>query len=174
MKIFHHFILLALLGLATSASAQWMWLDKDGHKIFSDRPPPTDIPDDKILKHPHIVEKPLVITADQNGDSMGGSPDANSQNDSAPPHTETAADRELQARKKRAAEAEQARQAANNERQAKARADNCNRAKQGMNTLNSGVRLSRVNDKGEREFLDPADIAAERQRNQELINSECN
>ena len=34
------------------AQAQWQWIDKDGRKVFSDRAPPSDIPDKNILKQP--------------------------------------------------------------------------------------------------------------------------
>ncbi|MFX6884193.1 DUF4124 domain-containing protein, partial [Acinetobacter baumannii] len=34
------------------AAAQWQWIDKDGRKVFSDRPPPQEIPEKNILKQP--------------------------------------------------------------------------------------------------------------------------
>ena len=34
--------------------AQWLWLDKDGKKVFSDRPPPSDIASNRILKQPGV------------------------------------------------------------------------------------------------------------------------
>jgi len=34
------------------AAAQWQWIDKDGRKVFSDRPPPSDIAPNRILKQP--------------------------------------------------------------------------------------------------------------------------
>ena len=47
-------VVLALAGsvLTIPALAQWQWLDKDGRKVFSDRPPPPDIPQKSILKEP--------------------------------------------------------------------------------------------------------------------------
>ena len=32
--------------------AQWQWVDKDGRKVFSDQPPPPDVPAKNILKQP--------------------------------------------------------------------------------------------------------------------------
>ena len=36
--------------LATSAFAQWTWLDKDGRKVYSDKAPPADILDKNIMR----------------------------------------------------------------------------------------------------------------------------
>ena len=42
----HKLLLLALACTwATGAFAQWQWLDKDGRKVFSDRPPPSEVPE---------------------------------------------------------------------------------------------------------------------------------
>ena len=50
----HKLLLLAVACTWTmGAAAQWQWIDKDGRKVFSDRPPPQDIPEKSILKQPH-------------------------------------------------------------------------------------------------------------------------
>ena len=41
-----------LLCLTPTVFAQWQWLEKDGHKVFSDRAPPPDIAEKNILKRP--------------------------------------------------------------------------------------------------------------------------
>jgi hypothetical protein len=43
-----------------------------------------------------------------------------------------------------------------------------------MASLRSGMRVARINDKGEREVLDDAQRNAQIQRTQEAINSNCN
>ena len=45
---------LALLALfsSLSAQAQWQWVDGTGRKVFSDTPPPADLPEKSILKRP--------------------------------------------------------------------------------------------------------------------------
>ena len=49
----HKLLLLAVACTwAMGAAAQWQWTDKDGRKVFSDRPPPPDIPEKSILKQP--------------------------------------------------------------------------------------------------------------------------
>ena len=42
-----------------------------------------------------------------------------------------------------------------------------------MRTLDSGVRIARTNEKGEREFMDDAARAAEAKRTQDIIASDC-
>ncbi|MBX9817281.1 MAG: DUF4124 domain-containing protein, partial [Burkholderiaceae bacterium] len=59
------------------------------------------------------------------------------------------------------------------ERVAKAKIENCARAKQAKATFDSGVRLSRTNAAGEREVMDDAARAAEAQRIQGIINTDC-
>jgi hypothetical protein len=56
---------------------------------------------------------------------------------------------------------------------AAAKADNCARAKFSKATVDSGLRLSRVNSKGEREIMDDAARAAEAKRLQEIIAADC-
>ena len=64
MKL-HKYILVALACFwSAGAMAQWQWLDKDGRKVFSDRPPPQDIAQDKILKQPRFVPAARTAPAD--------------------------------------------------------------------------------------------------------------
>jgi hypothetical protein len=55
----------------------------------------------------------------------------------------------------------------------KAKVENCARAKQAKANFNSGVRVSRINEKGEREVLDDAARAIEVKRIQAIMNSDC-
>ena len=72
------------------------------------------------------------------------------------------------------AEAEQAAKAkAEQDRVAAARAENCTRAKSQLATLESGIRLTRANAKGEREFLDDKQRADETRHARDTIRSDC-
>ncbi|WP_019562115.1 hypothetical protein [Caldimonas manganoxidans] len=51
--------------------------------------------------------------------------------------------------------------------------ENCTRARNYLQTLESGVRLTRTNAKGEREFLGDEARAAEVARTRELIAANC-
>ncbi|MBP8183230.1 MAG: DUF4124 domain-containing protein, partial [Rhodoferax sp.] len=41
-----------MASLCFAASAQWQWVGKDGHKVFSDRAPPPEVQEKDILKRP--------------------------------------------------------------------------------------------------------------------------
>jgi hypothetical protein len=159
---------------AISASAQWQWVEKDGRKIFSDRAPPAGIPDKDILKRPAgatlPATAPLLISSPEA--AAGSKPVASPAAKASAPKL-SGKDTELEAKKKKAEEEEAAKKKAEEEKVAKAKAENCERAKSGLATIQSGVRLSAVNAKGEREVFDDARRASESKRAQEIIDSNC-
>jgi hypothetical protein len=55
----HVLSLLVAVLLPFGATAQWVWLDKDGSKVFSDRAPSGSIPEKNILKRPNQVQPEL-------------------------------------------------------------------------------------------------------------------
>lgn len=89
----------------------------------------------------------------------------------------TGRDEQLEAKKKQAEkqaqEAAQAKKKAEDDRIASARAGNCERAKRAKATLDSGVRIATTNAKGEREIMDDKARAAELQRIDGVIRSDC-
>lgn len=156
-------LLLTTLTLTLAAppalAQQWMWRDKAGRVTASDRPPPRDIAEKDILQRPMPESRRVASVA----------PAASAASAAAP----TALEREVQARKK-ATEAEQAAKTrADEERNAARRAENCRNARNNLATLESGVRVARTNDKGEREFLEDAARNEEIRRAREVIASEC-
>lgn len=160
----HKLLLLALTCFwATGALAQWQWVDKDGRKVFSDRPPPQDIPEKNILKQPHMAGQPRPVAATTSADTPAATP--------AP--TDLGKDKRLEENKAKAEAAEAAKKKADEERQAKARADNCARAKRAKAQLAEGRLVSHVNAQGERSFMDDATRTAELRRADEIIASDC-
>ena len=85
----------------------------------------------------------------------------------------TGVDKELEEKARKAEEAEKAKRAAEEQKVAQAKAENCQRARQGRATLDSGIRVARLNEKGEREIMDDKMRAAEQQRMQTAIESDC-
>ena len=71
------------------------------------------------------------------------------------------------------AHAELMKKKAADEENAKLRADSCTRAKQAKATIDSGVRLTVTNDKGEREIMDDNARAAETKRLDGVIARSC-
>jgi hypothetical protein len=157
---------------AAQAHAQWKWRDKDGRVTVSDRPPPRDVADKDILGRPAAEMRRVSVEASAAAASAAASA-ATSAGTGAAPVAKAPLDRELEARRK-ATETEAAAKAkADEEKQAARRADNCKRARSQMATLDSGQRMARVNDKGEREVLDDSARAEETRRAREIIASEC-
>lgn len=154
--------------LPLSALAQWQWIDKSGRKVFSDQSPPPDVPARNILKAPGgrmpaAEPEPAAATAAP----------AAAQPQTGTTLKVTGRDKELEARKKQAEAAEAEKKKAQEVARAEAKAENCKRAREAKATLDSGIRLSRVNAQGEREILDDNQRSAEGQRLQAIIGSDC-
>jgi type IV secretory pathway VirB10-like protein len=155
-------LILATLLAALPAQAQWKWRDKDGRITVSDRPPPREVPDKDILSRPAAAPRPAA--------SPASAPAPAAPAASAPM---TALEREVQARRRAAEEEKAAKAKADEERNAARRAENCRQARNQLAALESGQRIARTNDKGEREVLDDAGRAQETQRARDVIASEC-
>jgi hypothetical protein len=144
------------------AAAQWKWKDARGQTVISDTPPPREIPERDVLQKPSLVLQ---------RSSAAPTPVASA------PAADTVAkakvDPELEARRKKAETEQQEKQKAEDAKFAAARAENCQRARSHMSTLESGIRLSRTNESGEREILDDKQRADEMQRTRQIIASEC-
>ena len=170
MKIISVALALALLGVYSSAIAQWQWVDKEGRKVYSDRSPPPDILDKDILKRPSGAAKAAAIAARDTAPITSNGAALPAAAASGPA---LGVDKDLEAKRKAALEADAAKRKADEERFTKTKAENCKRAKQGKATLDSGVRLSRPNAAGESEVMDDAARAAEMRLIQTSIENEC-
>jgi hypothetical protein len=148
--------------VCTAATAQWQWVDGSGRKVFSDTPPPPGIPEKDILKRARSLSPAPVVTA----------PAMAPATSAAAPQI-SGRDEQLEAKKKQAEAQEQAQKKAEAEKFAKARQDNCERAKRSKATLDSGVRIGTTNAKGEREIMGDPARAAELKRTNEVIRSSC-
>ena len=173
MKLLQTLLGMALVGACVAASAQWQWIDKDGRKVFSDRAPPVDVLDKNIVKRPQS-RGPSTPAAE--AAATAGAEAAQANPGAASPTVPTkggGVDKELEAKKKQATDAEIAKRKAEEERVTKAKIENCARAKQGKTAYDSGVRISRLNAAGEKEILDDAARAEELKRIQSVIAADC-
>ena len=175
MKFAHWLVLGCVCLLPLSASAQWQWIDKSGKKVFSDQAPPPDIPEKNILRR--AGSPPPARTGFSSAPADGA---ASSDEAAAPQAREAAAapkppavDKELEEKTKKAKAEEKTKQEAETQKNAKIKAENCERARQGKATFDSGIRVAKVNTKGEREIMDDAARAAEQKRLQSIIESDC-
>jgi Domain of unknown function (DUF4124) len=158
-------VLVALVGIAAAsdAVAQWKWRDSTGRVTVSDTPPPRDVAEKDILQRPSPVAARRAAAA--------SAPQAfASAVAAAPPNP---LETEVEARKRKAEEEQKVKKKAFEESNAHARAENCTRARSQLRSLEDGMRLARVNEKGEREILDDKGRAAEIQRARQIIASDC-
>jgi len=163
--------------LPLGAHAQWQWLDKDNKKVFSDQAPPPDIPEKNILRRPSPPPKRLNFSAPPAAgdatDTAAASPPAAPAPVPAVPAKGAGVDKELEEKARKAEEAEKAKQAAEAQKIAQAKAENCSRARQGKATMDSGIRVARVNAQGERIIMDDEARANEQKRLDSVIAADC-
>ncbi|MBX3634460.1 MAG: DUF4124 domain-containing protein [Rubrivivax sp.] len=163
---------LLTMALAAPALAQWTWRDASGQINASDRPPPKEIPEKDILSRPQpqaeVRRAPVVA---EPASAPTSTPAATPATPAAP--VRPTQDRELEARKRAAEQEQAARQRAEDKKLAEQRAENCRRARSHLAALESGQRIARMNDKGEREVLDDKGRADEMRRAREIMSSDC-
>ncbi|MFZ5520135.1 MAG: DUF4124 domain-containing protein [Pseudomonadota bacterium] len=153
--------LAALLTAFTGpAAAQWKWRTPDGRVQYSDRPPPPGVAEKDILQQPRGAARPATTP------SPAASPAAASP-------AAAASDPELEARRRKEKEQQDAQRKAEEDKLAKQRAENCQRAQGYLRSLNDGIRIARTNAQGEREILNDEQRAEETRRTQQIIASDC-
>jgi hypothetical protein len=165
-------LLLVAWTLSLSAAAQWQWIDKDGRKVFSDRPPPADIREKDILKQPGGRVRAPVAGVPAEASAAGAALTAAPTVKTLAPRL-SGKDTELQARKNQLEQDEADKKKADEEKVSAAKTENCERAKKGLSSLQSGVRVSMVNAKGEREIMDDNARTAESKRLQGIVDDDC-
>lgn len=161
MELHKALVFIAGCVLSIAASAQWQWLDNSGNKVFSDRGPPPDIPAKNILRQPGGTVKAKPVAATEAPASAASAPKI------------SGTDKALEEKKKQAEDAEAAKRKAEADKNAAAKAENCTRAKQSKANFDSGIRIARTNEKGEREILDDNARAAELKHIQDVISADC-
>lgn len=171
---------------AATAAAQYQWVDKDGRKVFSDRPPPMDVPQKNILKEPRALAParsapaaaPAAADHTESAPAVasGAAGAAGTEGTSAQPKA-SGTDKQLEDAKAKAEEEEKAKKKTEEEAKAKkdaqVRADNCQRARQAKTALEPGRLVATTNAQGEKVFMDDAKRAAELQRAEKTIQTDC-
>jgi hypothetical protein len=157
--------LLTLTALPAQAQAIWKWRDKDGRMQISDRAPPPEVAEKDILQRPPSASAVAAAQAAQAA-SLSASGTGPAQTDA-----------ELEARKRKASQEQatqrQAKQTAEAERLNAAKADNCQRARSQLAMVESGQRMSRPNEKGERVAMDDRARQDEAERARLIMRDNC-
>ncbi|EHR72382.1 hypothetical protein BurJ1DRAFT_3575 [Burkholderiales bacterium JOSHI_001] len=150
------------------AQAQWVWKDANGQVHASDLPPPRDVPTANIVSRPidNIVRRaasPAPAAA-----ASGASSPAMVATDNKP-----RVDPELEVRRRKVEQEQAAKKKAEDDKLASQRADNCQRARSALASLESGVRMVRTNASGEREVLDDKARNEEIARARAVVAADC-
>jgi hypothetical protein len=172
------FVLMMLSCLPMLVNAEvYKWRDKDGSIKYSDTPPPSNVKIEavgkKVVKPTQSAPAPAAPAVA--GDSKAAplpTPDSAAKpqikgEDAKDPAQEAAKlkQRNDEIEKKNKAE---------KEAQAKLKAENCRAAKSNYETFKQGGRVSRTNEKGEKEYLDDKQLQDGMAEAQKQINSNCN
>ncbi len=139
--------LLALLLLPSPAAAQYQWRDAQGKMVFSDQPPPASIDRSQVLREPDPARTAAARAA------TAAQPPATSTE--RPPAS--LADRDMAFRKRQMEQQEAARKLAAEQAKAQEKKTACADNRDTIRTLESGMRVSRVDANGERSFLSDAE-----------------
>jgi hypothetical protein len=152
------FFLILLLAVPSAFAQQYKWRDADGKVRYGDVPPP-GVKAER-LKGPATGSAPAPAASAAKKD---GAKDAAGK---ALTPEQAFRKRQEDAEKDREKQA-QADQAAQQKR------ENCEQAQTALRTLESGQRISRTDSKGERYFLDEAQVARETEKARQAVAQSC-
>lgn len=151
---------LPLLLISPASFAQYQWRDGNGRMVFSDQPPPHDIDPAKVIRRdPGRLTPPASSSAGSAPKPEAGSASSSANAKSGPTASapESFADRQLDAKRKAQEKAEAERKKKEQAEQEAKVARACEDMRTEVRTLETGMRVTRVNAQGEREFLSDED-----------------
>jgi len=178
-------MLSVLVALPIAVNAEvYKWKDKDGVTRYSDTPPPSN-----VQKLPVSSKKPVVAPSTAATPIESAAPAAPTEgakgaapataaapapaSDSVDAKKKPAASPETDAIKRQKEAEEEKKKAEKKEAELKQKQQNCDNAKKNLANYKIGGRMSRANEKGEREYLGDADIAAGLEQAQKEIDEFC-
>jgi hypothetical protein len=153
--------------LAAEVAAQWAWKDDNGRLVFSDRPPPGSIKPEQIVRQPGGSSTQSVL---RSGEDL---PRDTTKVDASKAAPRTTAEREMEFRKRQTERAEAEKKSAEQQQLAQRRQQECERSRGYLRALEDGVRITRTDGQGNREFLDDSQRNAEMARVREMIARDC-
>ena len=159
MKTLYSCLFLSLALVSGTCSAQWLWIDANGTKVYSDQAPPSGIPDKNVLKRPNAQAYTAPTTSPSS--SAADKKEGLTAKNAASATSSSQETKQLEAQK------------ALLEKQKAAKAERCKYAKQELAGLRSGARIAVFNDKGEREFMDDKKRAEEVKNKQKVVETDC-
>jgi hypothetical protein len=158
--------LLLGMGVASLSHAQYVWLNDQGVKQFSDMPPPASVPKNRILKAPPGSPRPPATAADAPADDNAAAPAAKENKGPM-----TTAERNADFQKRKAEQAAKEKKEADEAQAAADKAKNCERARAYAKSLESGERVSKLDKNGEKAYLTDQQRAQEAQEAKRYLDA---
>ncbi len=153
--------LIVVVSLAAKpVAAQWVWKDEGNRTVISDQAPPASIPLKNILKTPRGSR--LAPRTIDSAEAAPAEPKPDVKKDDGP---KTWAEKDLEYKKRQKEAAEASKKQEEETAKATAKQERCKAIRNNQAGLESGVRIARTNEKGEREFMTDEQRQAEIQRN---------
>jgi hypothetical protein len=173
MNLLAKYSLVAVLAAAApfvAAQSVYVWKDDAGRNVYSDTPPPPSVPRSRILKSPNISAAAATAAAPVGDAKAGDAKGGEAKKDDRP---KTLAERDAESKKRNAEAADKAKAANEKSAAEKDNTQRCNDLRNQLAALQSGQRMSRTNDKGEREVMDDSARAQMAERTQADIAKSC-
>ncbi len=165
------------LGLAIAcpgaAFAQaYKWRDEKGGIVFSDTPPPPNIPRANILQGPKGKFVPAPASAAGSGAPASGSPAVSAKAEASAP--KSTVEREVDYKKRQIEAQKKTKEEGEKSAQEQQRQAHCDSLRQNLMALDSGQRIARTDSKGERYFVDDEQRAKDAAKaRQDMAASKC-
>jgi len=156
---------IASLGAAAAQAQVYKCLDANGRTVYSQNPCPPSMKSETMQRR-GIPPASAVAPA--------GTADNASKSGAAKSGPKTAADQEQDFRKRQQDQAKASKAADQKSAEAQAKDANCRNARQRLAQYEIGGRISQINDKGERYYMDDAQIETEKARARADVSQSCN
>jgi len=152
---------------ATGAQAQvYKCLDSSGRTVYLQNPCPPSMKKETMSRG-GIPPAPAAAPTD-------GAADKASNADAAKGGPKTAAEQEQAYRKRQQDQAKASKESDQKSAEAQAKEANCRSARQSLANFEIGGRISQINEKGERYYMEDAQIEAEKARARADVGRFCN
>ena len=165
---------LALCAALAASAQMYKWVDSDGRVQYSDKPPPSNIKTETLRTPGRAASAPAA--GEGKGEGKGeakGEGKGVAPKDAAKAGPKTAVEQDQAFRKRQLDAAKAQKEETQKQADARDKAENCKRAKAGLANLQIGGRQVRIDEKGERVFLDDQQIVQETAKAREEAAAAC-
>ena len=172
IDIFAIVAVVVAIALPGAALAQaYKWRDEKGQMVYSDQPPPKNIPPGNVIQAPKPSAAALAVAAATGGAAVSAPAGKAAAKPAAP---KSVAEQEAESKKRQLESQKKSKEDADKAAQEQQRVAACASLRQSLAGLEGGQRVSRTDDKGERYFINDEQRAADiAKAKQEMAAARC-